>query len=48
MTGARLDTVIHAAIDEHLLVSGPVLNAGDTAGNHLVLTILELMVGQTG
>lgn len=47
VTGARLCIVIHAAIVEHLLVLGPVLSAGDTAGNHLVLGILELMVGQT-
>lgn len=34
VTGTRLGIVIHAAIVEYVLVSGPVLSAGDTAGNH--------------
>lgn len=46
MAGARLDIFIHAAVGEHLLMSGPLLSAGDTAANHLVLALLEFMVRQ--
>lgn len=37
MTGARLGVFIQLGIAEHLLMSGSVLSAGDTAVSHLVL-----------
>lgn len=46
VAGERLDIFIHAAVGEHLLKSGPLLSAGDTAANHLVLALLEFMVRQ--
>lgn len=46
VAGARLGIFIHAAIGKHLLMSGPLLSATDTAANHLVLALLEFMVRQ--